>query len=531
MLRSDKGPRAPRGAPQRGDAGLMGDVIDFKSARERLAARRAEEAGASEDGEEFDLEYDPKPGSVGVKLSEGPDGTARFTVTAPAADVAEAVGMARSALMASFGVDASDLRTAEAVRSQLGDAAVDAYVTSFVQQHFFALALQRAGVLPFLTPDFLTTEAPVQGRDYVFRAETLLRPSMELTSYGPVSVERPEKREVTSKDVTEYLANMADELATWEDDPSRAACQRGDRVLVNLDASDSSGRPIPGLSGRHMPYDVGAGALGDEFDRQLEGMAPGQRKSFTTSAPSFSPEGAGFEAMRVKVQLDSVQRKVPARIDDKWVAANMPEAQTLLGLRGRVRTLLEREAEDAYRDELMARTADALSERLVGEPDERYQEKMEADLAAQYEADLASRGISFQELAAQPGFDMDAWKSELAEQARGSLRRGLALDALADHLDIQLTQADIAKVVARMAPGRAQEALQGIIDSGQMPKMCEVALRTKANEWLVDHLDEAGRPDGQRFEGGVILGGAETGKDGGRAGRRPDGDGPHLQLV
>lgn len=441
--------------------------------------------------------------------------------------------MARSALMSNFGVDASDLKTAEAVRSQLGEAAVDAYVTNFVQQHFFAEALQRTGVLPFLTPDFLTDEAPVQGHDYVFRAETLLRPRMELSSYGPVSVELPVKAEVSSKDVTEYLSNMADELATWENDPSRTSAAQGDHVLVNLEAADASGRAVPGLTGRHVPYVVGAGALGEEFDKQLEGMAPGERKSFSTSAPSVSPDGAGFQVVRIKVQLDSIQRKVPAKIDDKWVAANMPEAQTLLGLRGRVRTLLEREAEDAYRDELMARTADALAERLVGEPDPRYQEKMEQDLADQYEADLAARGISFQELESQPGFDADAWRRELAEQARGSLRRGLALDALADHLDIQLTQADIAKVVARMAPGREQEALQGIIDSGQMPKMCEVALRTRANEWLVDHVRDAAQEGKPRFEGGVILGGGEPGKDakpGKDAGRKP-GDGPHLQLV
>ena len=504
----------------------MGDVIDFKSAQHRCASKPAQpERPAPRSGDETELVYDPKPGSVGVKLVTDAEGTARFTVTAPAKDVGASIQTARATLAQNFGVDAHDSRVMEGVRAQLGAGTFDAFVTTFVQQHFFAQALLRTGVLPFLGPDLLTSDAPVEGKDYVFEVEALLRPTFELSSYDPVEVPLPLRREISSKDVTEYLANMADELASWEDDPSRDAVIEGDRVTLNLDSTTPDGRKFEALSGSHVPYLVGSCVVGEGFDRELVGMKPRERRTFSVSVPVPTEDGAaGFQMVQVKAQIDQIQKKVPAKIDDAWVAKNVPEAQTLLGLRSRVRTLLEREAERAHHDELMVVTADELAKRLVDEPDERYVEKMRDELVSQYIADLQRRGIDYQQFMSQPGFDMAAWEQEMAEEAYSALRRGLALDALAEHLDINLEEADIAKVVSQMAPGHEQEALQGLVESGQMPKMCEVALRTRANEWLVDHVQGASlATTGTVIDGGASAHGLKDDK--------PKGDGPRLQLV
>ena len=149
---------------------------------------------------------------------------------------------------------------------------------------------------------------------------------------------------------------------------------------------------------------------------------------------------------------------------------------------------------------------------------------MRDELMAQFAEDLQRRGIDYQRYVTQPGFDAEAWNRQMTEDARATLHRALALDALADHLDIDLEEKDIAKVVAQMAPGHEQEAFQSLLDSGQMPKMCEVALRTRANEWLVDHAKGAGL----EATGLVIDGGADKVAPGRDAGK---GDGPKLQLV
>ncbi len=501
----------------------MGDVIDFKSTMERIN-RDLEDPQAPHAGEEVELTYDPKPGSVGVSVYTIPDGTAHLTVTAPADDVATVMATARNALLASFGVAPGDERGLEAVVSSVGQASFDAFVANFVQQHFFGKAMLRTGIMPFLSPDYLTDDAPREGEDYVYELEVLMRPSYELTSYEPVKVKLPEKREVGSKDVTAYLDGMAEELSTWENDPTREAVSDGDHVSLNLDAT-ADGREFKPLTGRHLPYVVGSGAISPEFDTNLVGMKPRERRDMSVSVALPDEQGGiAYQVVQLKVQIDEIQRRVPAKIDDVWVATNMPEAQTLLGLRSRIRTLLEREAEAAYHDELMVLCAEELATRLVGDPDERYVEKMRDELISQYIEDLHRSGIDYQQFVSQPGFDVNLWEKSMLEEADHALRRGLALDSLADHLDIQLEEADIAKVVSAMAPGHEEEVLATMVETGQMPKMCEIALRTRANEWLADHVQSVGL----KGSGALVL---EGGAIEGNRTKPSKGEGPKLQLL
>lgn len=501
----------------------MGDVIDFKSARERMN-HEPEDVQAPCAGDEVELTYDPKPDSVGVTLSTTPEGLARLVVLAPAVDVGPAIRAAHDTLLANFGMAPGDERGLEAICRSMGQASVDAFVTTFVQQHFFGKAMVRTQIMPFLSPDYLTDELPVEGSDYRYELEVLMRPSYELTSYEPVHVKLPEKKEVTSKDVTSYLSGMSEELATWENDATRDAAEAGDHVTLNLDAT-ANGREFKPLCGRHVPYIVGAGTVSPELDEALAGMKPRERRELSVSVPVPGESGElAYQMVQLKVQLDEIQRRVPATIDDVWVATNMPEAQTLLGLRSRVRTMLEREAERAYHDELMALCAEELATRLIGDPDEVYVDKMRDELISQFLEDLQRSGLDYQQFVSQPGFDVQAWEAGMTDEAYRALRRGFALDALADHLDIQLDQADIAKVVASMAPGHEEEALTAMVETGQMPKMCEIALRTRANEWLVEHVRGAGLKGSGAL---VIEGGAGEGR--GSKSDRPDG--PKLQLV
>lgn len=467
----------------------MGDVIDFASGKEFTP-----QPAASDLGDGCELTYDPKPGSVGVSVVETETGVARFNVTAPADEVAKVMETAKRSVLTGFGIAPDDAQGEAALRQTMGDANYDGFIITFVQQHFFAEALLRTKVMPFLDPTLLTHELPVPGEDYTFRVDVLTRPFFTLTSYDPVKVKFPDKTRVTSKDVTAYLDNMAEELGTWEPDSSRTEVAHGDRVQLNLD-STVDGRAFPGLTGRHVPYLVGTCSVGEEFDQALEGMKPRERKELSVSVPAPAEDGSlNYQVVQVKVQIDEILHKVPARIDDAWVAQNLPEAQTLLGLRSRIRDVLERDAEAVWRESLGALCIDELAKRLEGEPTDLYVNKMRDELVKQFMGELEMQGISYQQLVSQPDFDIAAFERQMAEEARVTLRRSLALDSLADHIDIQLEEKDIAKVIAGMYPGQEEAAYQSLLESGQMPKLCEAALRQRATDWLIDTAKDASGP-------------------------------------
>ena len=94
----------------------MGEILDFKGPKTTVAFPEFSNPAADN---ECELEYDPKPGSVGVLVTTDAQGVAHFTVTAPAEEVGEAIKQAKDGLAASFGVPA-DATTLEAIRTQMG---------------------------------------------------------------------------------------------------------------------------------------------------------------------------------------------------------------------------------------------------------------------------------------------------------------------------------------------------------------------------------------------------------------------------
>lgn len=96
-----------------------------------------------------------------------------------------------------------------------------------------------------------------------------------------------------------------------------------------------------------------------------------------------------------------------------------------------------------------------------------------------------------------PDFDMDAFKEQMAQAALTSLRRGMALDALAARLGVRVEESDLLAVAGQVAAGRERGALEAMLQSGQLPQLCEVSRRGKAAEWLLSTAVNA-EPSGER---------------------------------
>ena len=102
---------------------------------------------------------------------------------------------------------------------------------------------------------------------------------------------------------------------------------------------------------------------------------------------------------------------------------------------------------------------------------------MRDEMANRFAANVEAGGTTWQAYTADPSFDMERFKAQMTASALTALRRGLALDALAEHLGIEVTEADILAAVLPMSgPGQQQVAAQAMFDSGQLPQLCEVAL-------------------------------------------------------
>jgi trigger factor len=87
----------------------------------------------------------------------------------------------------------------------------------------------------------------------------------------------------------------------------------------------------------------------------------------------------------------------------------------------------------------------------------------------------------------QQGMDEQQFSMQLMMQVRESLRQGFALDALASHLKLTVSDEDYTDALARIAPNHVEEARKEYENAGRTYLVKEAALRTKANKWLYDN--------------------------------------------
>ncbi len=472
----------------------MGDVIDFS----QVAAHKKRGQGSGEAptyGEELHRTVELPFGNGEVRLDVEADGRVHMAVTVHAAHVPAALQDARRALARSLNVDSRDEAQMKRLRDQLGEEGYEAFFPGYLQQQFLAQACEVTGVEPYLLPAAAPAQMPAEGEDFAFEADMLLRPKVELSSYDPVEIEFPEKREITTKDVSDYLAAMADQLATYEPDLTRDTVAESDHVIVSIEIA-RSGDEANAVSQQHMHYVIGTGMLPDEFDRNLVGMKVRQTRDFSVSMPTADPQTGevAYEVMKIKATVEEIERKVPARIDDAWVIKNAPEAGTLLGLRAKVRESLEAQAQDAWHDQMMLLTSAELTRRLEGKVSSAYVERMRDELFTSFALDMQRQGVDVRSYMAQPDFDAEAFEKQMSDRAAETLRHDLALDALADHLQIEVSDADINAMVAQIAPGREGETLRNMRESGEIERMRELGRRSRASDWLVETAIDSSGP-------------------------------------
>ena len=142
-------------------------------------------------------------------------------------------------------------------------------------------------------------------------------------------------------------------------------------------------------------------------------------------------------------------------------------------------------ARDARAPELLDALADALAERLTSQPPERHVNLLREEMANRFAENVEANGTRWEDYVAGPDFSMEAFKRQMTEGARTSLRRGMALDALAARLGVVVEDADLMAVASQVAAGFERTAIDAMLQSGQLPQLLEVCRRAKAREWLM----------------------------------------------
>ena len=391
---------------------------------------------------------------MATQVEELPDNRVRLRVEVPQADLQHAVEHAASDLAKSVKVPGfrkgkvpSRVLEARIGRERIFSEAVESHIGGW-----FLNAAATTRIRPVAAPEYDYDQPDSEDAPFHFTATVSVQPKPEPADWTKLEVPYAEPevpQEVIEQELEELRSSVA-ELAPVEDRPART----GDVVVI--DALNETGE-----GQRDLVVELGAGRLVEELERALTGTEPGETKDVELQ----QPDGTTAKAT---VTLRELKEKVLPPLDDELARA-ASEFGTLAELRAdieqRIRDLLEDEADTAFR----AAAVDALAEASGARPEGPLVEARTRELLNAFARSLERRGINPEAYLQLSGQTPDELVDGLRAEAQLSVARELVLEAVADKLGLEVSDAEIEELIREQAEAHGDdpdEAVQQVFAGG-----------------------------------------------------------------
>ena len=365
--------------------------------------------------------------AVEVRIEELPDDQVKVEVEVDAHAVDHAFEHAASDLAGSMsfpGFRRGKKVPMPVVAARVGQEALAAEaVRSHMPGWFWAAASENA-LRPVADPELEWDELPTQGKAFSFRAVVDVLPAPQLGEWEGLEVPRAEPEipaEVVQAELERVRASVA-ELSPVDSRPAAA----GDTVVVDLVGDETT---------RDYAIEVGHGRLREEIEAKIIGASVGETGS---AAVDLGESGTTTVAVTVK----EINEKVLPALDDEF-AAKASEFDTLTELEDDIRDALtealEAEIDVVFREQAL----DALAAATTFE-------KLEPVVAARVRSlwqglarSLEQRGLAIESYLAATGRTPEDIDAQLKAEAEVGVKRELVLEALAEKLDVTITDEEI----------------------------------------------------------------------------------------
>ena len=368
---------------------------------------------------------------------------------------------------------------ATALRQQaLSDALPDLYARAVVDTE----------VDPIAAPE-IDIKSGEDGGAVTFDAVVEIRPTVSIAGYGGLQVTLP-GIEVSDDELAAQVDRLRDQ--SGELSSVGRGARDGDHVSIDLHGTRPKGED-PHVE--DYLYEVGSGAAVEGLDEQLRGAKTGDILEFSSEVPS----GDSTEHAEIRVLVKDVKEKILPEPTDDW-ASEASEFDTLDALkddlRGRLRQFKVVQAQLALRE----RTVEALVGLVAEDPPESLVEEEVRERLHDLGHRLEQRRLTVEQFLQASGRAEADLMAEIRADAARAVLLDLALRALSDAEDIEVTDADLDEAVAEMAQqaGTSAADLRRRLDrAGRLPAVRSDRRKAKALTWLFDHVelvDEDGKP-------------------------------------
>jgi trigger factor len=369
---------------------------------------------------------------VATEVEELGENRVRLTVDVPADAVHHAVEHALSDLSQNVKIPGfrkgkipTPVLISRLGRERIYAEAVDSHIGGW-----FWSAAARSRLRPVAQPQY-EYELPGSDREeWSFSATVDVQPKPELVDWTQLEVPRIEV-EVPEEAIEQALEGLRGDVAELVPADGRPA-REGDTAVIDLLSASGEGQ-------RDTVVELGSGRLVEEVEAALVGMSAGESKEV---AYELEDDASG----RLTVTLKELKEKVLPPVDDNLARA-ASEFDTLAELRAdierRLREQLEAEADAAFR----AAAVDTLVRDSRVQPAAPLVDSRTAELLSGFVRSLQRRGVTPETYLAMTGRTPEQLQEAFGAEAALSVAREIALEALADRMQIEVSDDDVRQLV------------------------------------------------------------------------------------
>ncbi|KAB7790120.1 trigger factor [Bifidobacterium leontopitheci] len=347
------------------------------------------------------------------------------------------------------------------IDQRIGFAAVAGEAVDHAVPELYSKALEEKQIHPMAQPEIDVVDVPASAKDETklkFTATVERRPDIELPEIDGVEIDVPQAQ-VTDEDVDRRLEALRQRFGTLVGVDRPAA--KGDFANIDLNA-EIDGESVDSQEG--VSYELGSGTMLDGLDEALEGLSAGEETSFESTLQGGEHEG---QKALVKVKVNSVKAEELPELNDDF-AQDASEFDTLDELKADIRKQAAQDAEG--RQATQAR--DAFIAKL--------EEGLEIPVPKGVKAELVEQQLK--NVTADPANATDEQKADAEKQVEKELVDQMVLDALAQKLDVQVSQADVFNFLASIAQQYGMDPnafIQAIVKNGQLGSAVQEVGRSK----------------------------------------------------
>ncbi|KFI91220.1 trigger factor [Bifidobacterium saguini DSM 23967] len=347
------------------------------------------------------------------------------------------------------------------IDQRIGFAAVAGEAVNNAVPELYSKALEEKQIRPMAQPEFDVQEVPQSAKDETklkFVATVERRPVIELPEIDGMEI-AISKPEVKDEDVDKRLEALRQRFGTLVGVDRPAT--KGDFANIDLSA-EIDGEVVDSQEG--VSYELGSNTMLDGLDEALDGLSAGEETTFEGTLEAGEHEG---QKAQVKVKVNSVKAEELPELNDEF-ASEASEFDTLEELKADIRKAAGQDAEGRQATE----ARDAFIAKL--------QEGLEIPVPKGVKANMVEEQLKG--MTPDPEKATKEQKDEAEKTVEKDLRDQMVLDALAEKLDVKVSQSDVFNFLASIAQQYGMDPnafIQAIIKNGQLGSAVQEVGRSK----------------------------------------------------